>query len=242
MLMLSSSLINSNHTQYKMLIFNFIREKSRILLNIVKAFFLPEPFKSVLPYTMLSLKRLKSLKALVTKLSELNINGDIVECGVCNGGSAAILIEACSSSKFERNIFLLDSFDGLPKTGEFDEEKSAKYVGSCKGSKETVYKVLKKLHLPNENIKIIKGDFKKTIPLLSCNKIALLHIDADWYNSVKLCLDNLYDKVVKGGFIVIDDYGYWKGCKKAVHDFEKERNLIINLIKVDNTAVYFQKI
>lgn len=239
--MLSGSLINSNHPQYKMLIFNFIREKSRVLLNIVKAFFLPEPFKSVLPYTMLSIKRLKSLKSLVLKLSELSISGDIVECGVCNGGSAVILSEACTSSKFKRNIFLLDSFDGLPEIGEFDEKKSAGYVGSCKGNKETIYKVLKKLNLSDENIKIVEGDFEKTIPLLPCNKIALLHIDADWYNSVKLCLDNLYDKVEKGGFIVIDDYGYWKGCKKAVHDFEKERRLTINLTKVDSTAVYFQK-
>lgn len=75
----------------------------------------------------------------------------------------------------------------------------------------------------------------------SIGRIALLHLDCDWYESVKFCLNELYDNVVQGGFIFIDDYGAWRGCKKAVDEFMKERNLKIGLIQIDYTGVYFQK-
>ena len=95
----------------------------------------------------------------------------------------------------------------------------------------------------NKKLYFVKGWFNNTIPIhkKSIGKIALLHLDCDWYESVKFCLEELYDNIIKGGFIIIDDYGHWKGCKKAVDEFIENRNLRIELGKIDYTGVYFRK-
>jgi len=71
--------------------------------------------------------------------------------------------------------------------------------------------------------------------------IAILHIDADWYESVKLCLERFYDHIQPGGFVVIDDYSYWDGCKRATDEFLKERLLDITPIKMGYVSCCFQK-
>lgn len=112
------------------------------------------------------------------------------------------------------------------------------------GYEEKVRELLfKKLKLDNKVIHLVKGWFNDTLPIHKndIGKIALLHLDCDWYESVKICLEELYDSVIEGGFIFIDDYGHWRGCKKAVDEFIKERDLKIELVKSDYTGVYFQK-
>ena len=95
-----------------------------------------------------------------------------------------------------------------------------------------------------ENTMIKKGWFQNTLPEIKdkIGPIAILRLDSDWYESTKCCLDNLYDNVIQGGYIVIDDYGCWEGCKRAVDEFLEKRNMKINLIKIDNSGVYFKKI
>jgi len=118
-------------------------------------------------------------------------------------------------------------------------------MGMDLGSKEKVEELLfQKFKLDNTKIHLIKGWFNETLASykVEVDKIALLHLDCDLYKSVKICLDEFYDNVVDGGFIVVDDYGHWGGCKKAVDEFIKKRNLKIELIKIDYTGVYFQKI
>jgi len=83
--------------------------------------------------------------------------------------------------------------------------------------------------------------FQDTFPSVRTGDIALLHIDADWYESVKLCLERFYDSVQPGGFVVIDDYGHWEGCKKATDEFLRNRSLDVTLTRVDYTGRYFQK-
>ena len=85
--------------------------------------------------------------------------------------------------------------------------------------------------------KLLKRNWK------NIEKIAILRLDGDWYGSTKVCLDNLYNKVVDGGFIIIDDYGCekWKGCKKAVQEFFAKNRLSLELHKIDEEGVYFQK-
>ena len=71
--------------------------------------------------------------------------------------------------------------------------------------------------------------------------IAILRLDGDWYASTKVCLDHLYDKVVSGGFVIVDDYGYYEGCKKAVDEFIEERGLEVFLSQVDSGCVYWTR-
>ena len=94
-----------------------------------------------------------------------------------------------------------------------------------------------------QTVHIIKGLFEDTITKYKMNigKIALLHLDGDWYESTKVSLENLFDNIVPGGYIVIDDYGHWRGCKKAVDEFLKQRNLHYTLERVDYTRVFFRK-
>ncbi len=101
--------------------------------------------------------------------------------------------------------------------------------------------LLDRIDYPNEKIHIIKGWFEDTFPGYedSIEKIAVLHVDCDWYESVKLSLETFYDKVVPGGVIIFDDYGFWKGAKKAIDEFLIDKDIILN--EIDSTAVWFQK-
>ena len=71
--------------------------------------------------------------------------------------------------------------------------------------------------------------------------VALLHMDGDWYDSTKTILSNLYDTVIANGYIQVDDYGHWDGCKKALKEFEASRNLHFKIHPIDGTGVWFRK-
>ena len=198
-------------------------------------------------YTMVTNKNLISLYTLVRKANSLDLSGDIVECGVWNGGSAAIMAVACMEDKNwsrKRNVWLFDSFQGLSLPGERDGDIERKYYfeGWNRGDVGKVKRVFHKLGIPLENVRIIPGWFEMTLRTAPINTIAVLHIDADWYNSVKEVLEIFYDRVVPGGFIILDDYGYWQGCQRAVADYFREHGIEdIVIKKVDRVGAYFQK-
>jgi len=96
--------------------------------------------------------------------------------------------------------------------------------------------------MPLDKVNIIPGWFNETLRNTNIDRISLLHIDADWYDSIKEVLNTLYNKVTPGGFIVFDDYFRWEGCQRAVQDFFQEYNINnITIVKVDKHAAYFQK-
>jgi hypothetical protein len=188
---------------------------------------------------------LSKLYELASNLERENIDGSFVECGVWNGGSAGIISLVAEGGR-GRHVWLFDSWEGLPEPTEMDVSYSGELgrAGMDFGYEEKVRRLLfEKLNLDEGRISIVKGWFEKTIPPLRerIGPIALLHLDCDWYKSVRFCLDQLYDAVVQGGIVAIDDYGHWKGCKKAVDEFVTSRNLVVKLARVDYTAVYFRK-
>jgi hypothetical protein len=118
-------------------------------------------------------------------------------------------------------------------------------VGTNMASVDEVRTLLfKKLRLKEDNITIVKGWFQNTLPVYRdrMGAIAILRIDGDWYESTKVCLESLYDNVVNEGYIIIDDYGFYPGCKKAVDEFLERRRLKVQLIKTDYSRVYFKKV
>jgi O-methyltransferase len=169
------------------------------------------------------------------------VSGDFVECGVCNGGTAAILAHFARLCSKEKKTWLFDSFEGMPTTTLEDGETAKEYIGKDIGSIETVKSVMQKVNANMENIQIVKGWFQDTFPKNGNLQIALLNIDADWYSSVKLCLETYYDQVTPGGFVSFDDYGHWPGCKQAVDEFFEQRQLSYPLNAPDYTARWFQK-
>lgn len=195
------------------------------------------------PFTFVGPERMQSLYNLAQRIEIENIPGDVLECGICNGGTAAILAHfATHSLKYDRTVWLFDSFAGMPDTTEKDEDEAKEWVGKVVGTLDKVLKVLELVNSDMDKVKIIDGWFEDTFPTLHIPQIALLNIDADWYASVKLCLDTFYDAVVPGGFISFDDYGHWPGCRKAVDEFFEERQLPYQLQEVDYTARWFQKL
>jgi O-methyltransferase len=198
-------------------------------------------------YTMVTPSRLINLYQLVKDANARKLPGDIVECGVWNGGSAAIMGIACQEDKIaanDREMWLFDSFQGLPRPGERDGkiERDLYFGGWNKGDAEKVKKIFAKLNIPLNKTRIIPGWFDVTLANAPVNAIAVLHIDADWYDSVKVVLESLYDKVVPGGFIILDDYGTWQGCKKALADYFREQGIDGVIIKpIDGRGAYFQK-
>jgi len=192
-------------------------------------------------YTAVFVPRLVALYKLSEEINQRSVAGDIVECGVYNGGSAAIMASLCEKSPVNRNVWLFDSFEGLPKPTDKDGDEAAAYQGWCHGDLSKVKEVLRKLRIPERRVHIVKGWFQDTFLKVEIPQIAILHIDADWYESVKLCLEKFYDSVQAGGYIVLDDYGDWEGCRVATDEFLKNRGLKVKLVQVDYTGFYFQK-
>jgi len=95
------------------------------------------------------------------------------------------------------------------------------------------------------NVNLIKGFFQNTLQIQenidNIGEISVLRLDGDWYESTKICLEKLYDKVIDGGIILIDDYGHWIGAKKATDEFRERNNIKSPLIKTDYTEHYWIK-
>lgn len=212
-------------------------------------------FFAVHPYTMVSYQGLNNVYELSKKIENDKIRGAFVECGVWKGGCAAIMGFVAEKAKSGRKIWLFDSFEGLPEPTIDDGIKAKDYaLGRTSGKLSSIEKCVgplgdvKKiffdvLKINPMNVSIEKGWFQDTLLRAKdrIGTIAILRLDGDWYESTKSCLDYLYDIVVPGGYVIIDDYGFWEGSRKAVDDFMKKRGIKANLIKVDFTAVYFQK-
>ena len=198
-------------------------------------------------FTMVKNRNLRTLYDLVDQVNRSQIPGDIVECGVWNGGSAAIMGAVSMGEPFQkelRTIWLFDSFEGLPPPGEKDGnlEKQNYFPGWNKGNVRLVREVFEKIGYPSGKLKIVPGWFDETLIREPIKDIVILHIDADWYESVKTVLEMLYNRVVPGGFVVLDDYGLWPGCGRAVSDYFSENHISkINLHKIGGQGAYFQK-
>ena len=181
-------------------------------------------FRRVAPYTKVSREKLAALCRLIATLDRDRVAGAIVECGVFRGGAAAVM---AWQSGGRRELYLFDSFEGLPPPGAEDGEIARRQFqeGWCAGTVEDVQQAFRAAGAASDRLHVVKGWFADTFPRSELPPIALLHIDADWYDSVRLCLETWYDRVVPGGFVVLDDYGRWEGCTRATDEFLQRRHL-----------------
>jgi O-methyltransferase len=197
-------------------------------------------FRQVRAYTLASRQHLNTLLELGRRIETDRVAGAIVECGVYRGGSAAILAAATDPS---REIYLFDSFAGLPPPGDKDGSLASQQYrdGWCAATPEDVEEIFERLAIPRSRAHIVKGWFAETLPTTALPQIALLHVDADWYDPVRLCLEVLYPRVAPGGFIVLDDYGRWEGCTRAADEFLRANGLGTPLDPRSPTGHFFQK-
>jgi hypothetical protein len=205
----------------------------------------------VQPYTMTSPERIFGLVEAVKYITRYKIEGDIVECGVWKGGSMLATAETLLHERDTlRGLFLYDTFEGMPPPSKDDvsfDNRSAEQMLEVNSNKEqnlvwaysTLESVKQTMALsayPPEKIQYIKGKIEDTIPGTMPEKIALLRLDTDWYESTKHELIHLFPRLVKGGVLIIDDYGYWKGARKAVDEFIQENAVQILLNRLDETG------
>lgn len=196
--------------------------------------------------TMTSKDRVRALHNALKCVYEDKILGDFVECGIYKGGNLIIARAFMESVNDIRKIWGYDTFTGMtPPDISIDGDKSKKWNTSskCEASYQEVHDYLQKFFIIDQNIALIKGNVNETL-LLENNKpknISILRLDTDFYDSTKVELETLYEKLSIGGYLIIDDYGHWQGCKKAVDDFFGEEFVTKNFKKVDYTCRIYRK-
>jgi O-methyltransferase len=202
---------------------------------------------TVRPFTMVPERSLVELARQAWAILAFEIPGNFVECGVWRGGASFLMAEVLrQAGARDRRVWLFDSFEGLPPPEEIDgatamayPQNSADpwYHDNCRVSLAEVQRNATALGLTGYT-ELVKGWFEDTLPAnrQRIGPIALLRIDGDWYSSVRCCLENLYDQVVEGGLVVLDDYYAWDGCAIAVHEFLGSRRLAHRIEGVLGTA------
>jgi O-methyltransferase len=207
--------------------------------HVAKPFFQDiEPFLSISgrvgPFTMTSPERLQGLFLAVNYVVDNRIEGDFVECGVWKGGSSmAAALTFLARNVNDKKFWLYDTFDGMGETTEFDIHHEG-YLASeiikrsdkdnsrsiwCYAAQEEVEHNMRFTNYPIENVKFIKGKVEDTLQKEIPEKISILRLDTDYYTSTKAELETLYERLVPGGVLILDDYGHWQGARKAVDDY-----------------------
>lgn len=203
------------------------------------------------PYTQTSIERLYSLYQSCLYVIENDIKGDLVECGVWRGGSSMMMaLTLLARGVSDRKIYMYDTYEGMSDPSSHDiavdgelaenkllkEDKTQEDSIWCYASFEEVSKNIASTKYPAENIKMIKGKVEETLPLYHPEKIALLRLDTDWYESTKVELERLYPLLNTNGPLIIDDFGHWEGVKKAVIDYFAEQKSYPLLSRIDITG------
>jgi O-methyltransferase len=198
-------------------------------------------------FTMVSKERLINLYNQCEKFR--NTSYSFVECGVAKGGCLSLMAHVASKNN---KIYGFDSFEGMPAITNKDlgdYNKSNIHNGvvglNLSGGIESVYTTFQTLHVDMKNTTLIKGFFQDTLNVPenidNIGEIGVLRLDGDWYESTLVCLEKLYDKVVVGGVIIIDDYGHWVGAKRATDEFRTKYGITSPLMQTDYTEHYWIK-
>jgi hypothetical protein len=206
-----------------------------------------EQFISIVsPYTMTSRERIEELYNSLEYILLNNIDGDIIECGVWKGGNILGIIEYLDYHNIHsKKVWLFDTFSGMTSPEDIDIDLNGVSAVSqmnvpvvfAYSSLEEVKNNLQTSKFPQENIIFVKGDVTKTLQDKNNTpeKISLLRLDTDWYKSTKDELNVLYPKLVDKGVLIVDDYGHWKGSKRAVDEYFKDKNIIFT--QIDYTGI-----
>lgn len=203
------------------------------------------------PFTMTSNERISALCHAARYVAKSRIPGDIVECGVWRGGSMmAAAMTLLMEEDRSRTLHLFDTFEGMPPPTEADREAASGSAAAAlleqsdKSSSliwaysplDEVRANLASTNYPADRLRFIIGKIEDTIPKESPEKIAILRLDTDWYESTRHELIHLYPKLSVGGVLIIDDYGHWEGARKAVDEYIRDNRLRILLQRIDYTG------
>ncbi|MFF2190954.1 TylF/MycF/NovP-related O-methyltransferase [Streptomyces sp. NPDC058155] len=209
-----------------------------------------EIIRAVKPFTMTSPERLNAFILATRHVVRHNIPGDIVECGVWRGGS----MQACAKTllalgETDRGLHLFDTFEGMPPPTAEDlrrDGRSAEDLLAAQGKDRPIWAVaslddvqagFENVPYPGERVHYVQGLVEDTVPQQAPEQISILRLDTDWYASTKHELEFLYPRLVSGGVLLIDDYGYWQGSRQAVDEFLEKTGERLLMLRMDEGRI-----
>lgn len=207
-------------------------------------------FRRVEPYTMTRPERVFALIEAVKYLVASGVDGDFVECGVWCGGSVMAMALTLIDLGAERDCHLFDTFAGMSAPMDDDVTVSGEAAASrfearkldenssdwCRSSVSDVRKNVLSTGYDMSRLHFHEGLVEHTLPGSAPERIALLRLDTDFYESARHELVHLFPRLTRGGVLLVDDYGQWRGARKAVDEYVRDNNLSLLLNRIDFAA------
>jgi O-methyltransferase len=230
----------------------------RVLLNVIfneeeqglKSFDKRERIEGrewpAIAHTMIGWKRLENIQRCIEDILARNIPGDLIETGVWRGGAIIFMRAVLKAYDVtDRCVWGADSFQGLPEPDPArypaDEGDNTHSFQELAISLDKVRANFEKYGLLDEQVRFLPGWFRDTLPTAPMDRLSLVRLDGDMYESTYVALESLYPKLSPGGYLIVDDYGACAGCQKAVGDFRETHKITEEVIPIDWTGVYWRK-
>jgi O-methyltransferase len=192
-------------------------------------------------YTMIGHKRLDNIQSCVLDALDRGIPGDLMETGVWRGG-ASIFMRALLKSRgvADRIVWAADSFKGLPPPRDSEDGADLSHVEHLAVSLEQVKANFARFGLLDDQVRFLQGWFCDTLPTAPVERLAVLRLDGDLYSSTMDVLETMYAKVSPGGYVIVDDYGSWPECKRAVDEYIARNNIRADIRTVDYSGAFWR--
>jgi O-methyltransferase len=197
--------------------------------------------------TMVGMKRLDNLEACIASAIQDGIEGDLVETGVWRGGCGILMRGVLAAlGEPEKTVWLADSFEGLPEADpeRFPQDRGDRHVDLkpyLAVSLDQVKENLRRYELLDHRVRFLPGWFRDTLPTAPMEKISVLRLDGDMYESTYVALESLYPRVTPGGYVIVDDYGALPNCKAAIDDYRRANGITEPILEIDWTGVYWRR-
>lgn len=196
--------------------------------------------------TMVGMARLRNLRALLESVLADEVPGDVIETGVWRGGASIFMRGVLAAhGDTSRRVWLADSFQGLPPPDAqrypADEGDALHEIDFLAVGLDEVKANFERYGLLDDQVRFLPGWFRDTLPGAAVERLSLLRLDGDMYESTMIALESLYPKLSPGGYVVVDDYGAIAACRQAVDEYRAAHAIESPLTQIDWTGVYWRR-